>query len=162
MSSSGVCSDCGRKILGVKYTVGGKTYCYDCYQRVLASATEIEDQKKELYDYICGLYSIPEVPQETVAAIDRLYKTGKKLKAMGKTLWFYHAVEGHPINTPNLIGYIIEQNYDRAKKYLEEVKSLKEHNKNVDISVEPITIKIKPASLHKKPHTVQTVKIEDL
>lgn len=162
MSSTGVCSDCGRKISGVKYTVGGKTYCYDCYQRVSSLMEDLENQKKELYEYICNLYSISEIPQEVVSAIDRLYKAGKKIKAMGKTLWFYHMIEGHPVNTPSLVGYIIEQNYDRAKKYFEDVKNLKEHNKNVDISVEPITIKIRPESLHKKPHVVQTVKIEDL
>lgn len=160
-----ICNKCGRHLDGIRYDIDGRGYCHDCYQSILLDKQEVELQKSELYAYICRLFQVNDLPSETVASLDRIIKNGKKIKAIQLTLHYYYEIENHNIDRVQLcnIGYIIDNNYERTRQYLTSVKEIQAKNKEVNLDVPPVTIKINPKKIQKTSHTLQrTSKIEKL
>ena len=161
--ASNVCSSCGTKITGLKYTHNGKVYCYNCYQNVQQELLKTEQEKQELYAYIKQLFVIAEIPEDVVAGIDRELNGGKKIKGIKNTLWYYYEVEAH-VGTVNNIVYTIRDQYENARNYVREINKLKEINKDIDINVPTRTVVIKKSELDTQSNIKRKINynIEDL
>lgn len=159
-----ICKGCGRRVEGVQYTLDGKALCYDCFQKRDAEKRRAEAEKKELYDYVARLFDIKELPQSAIDRLDRLIKDGKKPKAMKATLYYHYAIMGNSPKDPDEAFYAIKDDYDRARKYVEEMRELKKKNDEVKLTSRQITVKIDPDSLppSSRKREKKLVKIEDL
>lgn len=66
------CSACGKKILnGLVYTHNGKAFCYECYQKMQQELAVAEEQKQQLFNYIKQLFSLGELPPDTVNVVEK-------------------------------------------------------------------------------------------
>lgn len=154
MASSGpTCQKCGEKITGQKYTIDGKNYCYDCYQKILDEREKLEKDKQELYNYIKELFRIREVPSEIISMLDREISAGKKPKGMKYTLKYYYIIQGNVINYDKIVSliFVIKDYYESAKKYQKDMALLKEKNSKKVIEDKKRIVKINPKDLEDSP-----------
>ena len=162
MSTSYFCTKCGTRIVGTSFKIRGKNVCGACYAEEMKVLEDIEDQKKDLYKYICSLFSLKECPIQYIDDINRLVKDGYKVSGIRATIQYYFQIMGNQSNTINIpfIGKIIELNYLKAKQYFEEVKKVQEENEKVDLNIPPKIVYINPQK-NKRKKTVK-YKMEDL
>lgn len=164
MSSVFICNACKSKITGLKYNYEGKSYCFSCYQNIQQDLLKTEQDKQELYNYIKQLFTVSEIPQDVVAGIDRELSSGKKLKGIKSTLWYYYEVYENTRNNVSAIPFIIHDQYENAKNYVIQMNKIKEINQNIDINVPENKIVIKKSELEKNinPRNKISYNIEDL
>ena len=137
------CVKCGQQIVGTKHMYGGKAYCEACYNALIAELTKLENQKAELYKYICDLFGKSECPEFVTSSIEKLLAAGRKVGGIKATLWWYYEIEGHPTDNINYIGKIISDQYENAHKYVVEQKKIQAHNAQVDLhNIPSQTVKI--------------------
>lgn len=153
------CATCGQVITGKGRVFNTKTYCASCYQKVLQEQEALAEEKRELCLYIRKVFAINQVPNETMYAIDKFYKEGKKYKGMRATLYYYFEILGNDGINIILFSRIINEQYENARSYLERVSKIKKMNAEVELTDEVVTYKISDRGKKgKKPQR----RIEDL
>lgn len=162
MASSRVCSCCGRKIIGLPYTVNNKTYCYECFQKLAQNSESTEQELQPLYCLLKETFEITDVSESTISAIRRELKNGKKITGIMATITYYYKILGHTDESIEYLGIVIRDHYEEARKYYAEVNQMKERNAGIDINVAPVTVKISEKDLHKKRKNQSQLKIENL
>lgn len=162
MGTGLVCAKCGQRIIGVSKRAYGKTYCAGCYEELVATIEQSETEKKELMNYICKLFALPDCPSDAEYAIDAAVRDGKKISGVRGTLYYYFEILGHSAdaNAVHSVNYIIKTEYDNAHKYFIRQRNIKEQNAKVDLNLPPVTIKI---DLNRKTKENKiSFRIEDL
>ena len=153
------CSSCGQVITGKGRIFNTKTYCASCYQKVLQEQEALAEEKRELCLYIRKMFGINQVPNETMYAIDKFFKEGKKYKGMQATLYYYFEILGNDGVNIMMFSRIINEQYENARNYLERVNKIKRLNADREISDEVVTYVISDKNKNKrKPQR----RIEDL
>ena len=160
MGTTNTCSACGQKIVGSKYTHGGKNYCCACYGALAEKLEKEAKDKQSLIDYIKDIFSLSELPTETLNLIDRELKSGRTVRGLRATLWYYYDILlTNPTNVLNL-SFVFRDQYGAAKEYAEQIAKLKKINKKVDLTPKTRVVQVKKdtsGATAKIPY-----KIEDL
>lgn len=149
---SGICAECGSKIVGAPFRLNGKLLCGSCYKKELQARAEEEQSKKELRDYIKTLFGVESCPAFVANALERMQSEGKKLSGIRYTIYYYYEIMGNPaINTKvGEVPWIVRDYYEEARDYVNKMAELAKQNELVDIKTEPIRIKIKQPSRRKR------------
>jgi len=155
------CFRCKQKILNWPYSFGGHKYCYECFQIVQEEGVAEENNRASLYEAIRRIFSVKEVPEEVINAINRELKKGKKLKGLEGTLHYYYEIMGNPANSIRGVIYVFADQYENAKRYLQNSARIAEHNRSVDLTPKTVTVRVTPESL-QKGHDKPSYNIEDL
>ena len=156
-----VCHGCGNKIIGVRYTHTGKSYCYDCFQQLQAAAANTDAQKQAMYAAIREIYGVSEIPEEVISALDREIRVGKKPSGIIQTLRYYFQIEGHQMGNIGSLVYVVRDFYESAKQYQAKIKRLKEANDKVDMNVPPVHVTLKTSQLEPQKRSYG-YRMEDL
>ena len=136
------CSVCGKKILnGLVYTHNGKAFCYECYQKMQQELAVAEEQKQQLFNYIKQLFSLGELPSDTVMAVEKELSRERTAQKIHDVLYYYYEIMARPRGSLNAIPFVLKEQYENAMKYFKEAAKLKEINEGVDLS-NPTTITI--------------------
>lgn len=154
------CSKCGQIITGATFTFQKEKYCGNCYHEVVEQSVALEKDKKELYEYICSLLGIIELPENACISIDYALKEGKTVSNIKNSLWYYYSILGNSVDSGNNIGFIIRDYNDKAQSYISNMKELQEKNIKVNLDIPPVTIIIDPKNKKKKKDF--KYKMEDL
>ena len=158
MSNALTCARCGQRIVGNGHRYLGKVYCSTCYDEVMEETMALENDKQELYDYIKNLFGKSECPNEVIFMIDQQLRTGKKVRGIQATLYYYYEILGHDTNNILGLGRVLQEQYENARDYTEQVNKNQELNRQVNLNVEPKNIKIpRPCSKKRLKY-----KLEDL
>ena len=154
-SKLSVCADCGAKFTnGIKYSYGGKFYCFDCYQKLQEKLMAAEDEKKRLYDYIKSLFSTPELPPEVVSAIDHEIDKGRKATGLYLTVKYYYEIQEHPRDKVVYVPYVLRHYYESARAYEKNIRELSKTNAKVVLTDDVRKVVLKQGDLErhvKKP-----------
>ena len=144
------CSRCGKKIIGTAHKLNDSFYCGDCYQNEMQSLASLEKEKKELYDYIKGLFGKSSCPESVTNAIERSLASGRKIAGIRFTIYYYYQVLANSAENINEVPWIIRDYYDEARDYAVGMRRLGEENRKVVIDKTPSEIKIKkPSRQHR-------------
>lgn len=154
------CAKCGQRLIGNGHRHLSKNYCDSCYEKVMQELEALELEKDRLYGYIKELFGCVECPAEVIYTIENAIKYGKKVSGIRATLWYYYEIEGHSTDNILLVNKVIKEQYDNARKYIENTKSIKTQNEKIDLNVEPVTIQLQ-SNVNKKKKTLK-YKMEDL
>ena len=144
------CSKCGNGIIGAARKYQGKIYCEHCYEIVMEEAQRFEEEKQKLYTFIKDLFSVTDCPEVVLYAVDRALKDGRKLSGIKGTLIYYYQENGNTPDNINIIGTIIQKNYDKAAEYFKKKKEQRAINEKIDINVPPVTVQIRSTSQERK------------
>lgn len=156
-SKAGYCSHCGKKIVGASHKVNDACYCGDCYPIVMQSLAALEKEKKELYDYIKGLFGKTNCPDPVINAVERALASGKKVAGVRFTVYYYYQILANTAENINEVPWIIRDYYDEARDYAVKMKELGETNRKVTIDKTPSEIKIKkPSRQHRLRRKITT------
>ena len=129
------CSACGKKILnGLVYTHDGKAFCYECYQKMQQELAVAEEQKQQLFNYIKQLFSLGELPPDTVNVVERELSKEKTIQEIHDVLYYYYEIMARPRGSLNAIPFVLKEQYENAMKYFKEATKLKEINEGIDLS----------------------------
>ena len=136
------CSVCGKKILnGLVYTHNGKAFCYECYQKMQQELAVAEEQKQQLFNYIKQLFSLGELPPDTVMAVEKELSRERTAQEIHDVLYYYYEIMARPRGSLNAIPFVLKEQYENSMKYFKEAAKLKEINEGIDLS-NPTTITI--------------------
>ena len=136
------CSVCGKKILnGLVYTHNGKAFCYECYQKMQQELAVAEEQKQQLFNYIKQLFSLGELPPDTVMAVEKELSRERTAQEIHDVLYYYYEIMARPRGSLNAIPFVLKEQYKNSMKYFKEAAKLKEINEGIDLS-NPTTITI--------------------
>lgn len=165
------CASCGRVLLpNVDQIVahGKKTYCEECYQRVIKS---LEEQSKEIgqeqrekqkfWDYVKECYGIEEIPDWWNASIAKIMKDDPKKKwgTLRFTLWYMKNVLFLPFSAEYGISFI-KNYYNSARDYYKSLNETMAYNRTADI--EPTKIERVKVDSPKNNRPKPKVRMEDL
>lgn len=129
------CSACGKKILnGLVYTHNGKAFCYECYQKMQQELAVAEEQKQQLFNYIKQLFSLGELPPDTVNVVEKELSKEKTIQEIHDVLYYYYEIMARPRGSLNAIPFVLKEQYENAMKYFKEAAKLKEINEGIDLS----------------------------
>lgn len=146
------CSECKKKISTNRYKIGSNIYCKECFDKHMAELKDIEEKKKELYNYIKKLFVISDIPESVLNSIDRRIAGGKKVVGIQKTLHYYYEIGEHTATKIEWVPSIIDNYYEEAKKYEKNMREVAEHNSKVDLTPNTRVIRIRPSDLEaRKP-----------
>lgn len=165
MAGGSVCAECGAKIVGgLRYTHAGKTYCYACHTKLVDRLKTEEAAQNELYEYIRGLFSIPELPPDVSAAISKNLAKGISPHDIRLALYFYYEIGGHPRGSTSQIPFVIRDQLEAARAYEKEERRLREINDGKQIgTIAPRTVTVTRADLVNDRRVGKPkYKIEDL
>ena len=136
------CSVCGKKILnGLVYTHNGKAFCYECYQKMQQELAVAEEQKQQLFNYIKQLFSLGELPPDTVMAVEKELSRERTAQEIHDVLYYYYEIMARPRGSLNAIPFVLKEQYKNSMKYFKEAAKLKEINEGIDLS-NPTTVTI--------------------
>ena len=129
------CSVCGKKILnGLVYTHNGKAFCYECYQKMQQELAVAEEQKQQLFNYIKQLFSLGELPPDTVMAVEKELSRERTAQEIHDVLYYYYEIMARPRGSLNAIPFVLKEQYENAMKYFKEAATLNEINEGIDLS----------------------------
>ena len=160
--SGGKCSRCG-KILknGLRYTIRGKTFCFDCHEIEAGRIMQEQTKQQEIYDYLKKTFSINSLASSIVDGIDRCVKDGFTEDNILYTIYYVYKVNNADLD-PSFIIANIRRYYKEAIEYKQEQDRILEANKNVEIKSEQVTIKINKSDLDTESRPKFTYNMEDL
>lgn len=145
-TKAGYCTQCGKKIIGAVHKIKDAPYCGDCYPKAMQSLADLEERKKELYNYIKDLFGKVNCPEPVVSAIERSITSGKTLTGIRFTIYYYYQILANVAENINEVPWIIRDYYDEARDYAASMKKLGEENRKVNIEKTPSEVKIKKPS----------------
>lgn len=145
-----ICSECKKKISTNRYKIGSNVYCKECFDKHMAELKDIEEKKKELYNYIKKLFVVSDIPESVLNSIDRHIAGGKKVVGIQKTLHYYYEIEEHTATRIEQVPFIINDCYETARKYEKSIMELAEHNSKVDLTPECVRVRMKQSDLEKR------------
>lgn len=160
-----ICTNCGQKIVsGATYKYKNKNVCISCFNKLIQQDIQIQQARKNLYQYICQLFSLTECPYEIINAIDRLEKDGKTINGIKATIYYYYSILGNEYNPDHRYYFfkIVNENYYITRDYFKKQKEIREINDKIDINVPPIHVQVAPNELGKKRRHQIKYKMEDL
>lgn len=139
-----------------------KKYHMSCYkeivQEVYKKTTVQQDDKQELYSFICGLYSIKELTPMIKAQIEKYYNEHEfTYSGMLYTLKYFFETLEKDTNNCEGIG-IIPYMYSEAKEFYILKNKLYESDFDVNSAVIEKVVKFKS----KKSENPYLVRMEDL
>lgn len=141
MARLSTCKKCGKKLQAEeKYSHSSKTYCKDCYEKVLRDSEEY----KYLIDFICTNYEI-EKPTGLMLKQIKEMKTenGWSYAAMTYTLWYCKEVLGKQLIEKYGV-VLIKHFYDEASNYYSQQEKMKEQMQKLkDVEVKTKIVKRK-------------------
>lgn len=165
MTKAATCSRCGKKILnGLAYTHNGKAFCYECFKNMQADLLATEEEKTKLYQYIKKLFSLTELPSDTINSISKEIGKGRTYSEIQSTLYYYYEIMENKRSSIDYLPFIIKDQYENACNYKKEVAELKKVNEQVDLShTKKRTIVLSQSDLKKQnPHKKKSYNISDL
>lgn len=155
-----ICSLCGSIIRDFSMILNNKVVCTNCYNKEIERLEKEESAREELLKYIKEMFGC-ECPSDVIGLIDKADILGKKISGIKATIWYYYGVLENS-HTPADIQYLyknINDNYENARKYVEERRQLHDKNMAVNINVPANTVTIHSSrDDRKKPQ----YKMEDL
>lgn len=133
------CKSCGKKLQPEdKFIHSSKTYCKDCYDKVVQEANDY----KQLMEFICTNYEI-ESPTGLILKQIKDMKTnfGWSYAAMTYTLWYCKEIVEKPLIEKYGV-YLIKNYYNEAKAYYLQQEKLKEQLEELkDIEIKTKVVK---------------------
>lgn len=138
-----VCAHCGQKIIGNGYRYLGKVYCGACYEKAMQESMALEAAKEELFGYVKNLFGKTDCPPEVIYMVEQNLKTGKKIKGIRATIYYYYEVKGHEPNNIFFLGKVISEQYENARQYVEECARIAEVNRLTNLVVAPNNVKVR-------------------
>ena len=142
MAEALLCSKCKTSIVGHINKYGNNLYCDHCYEEIMANLQRLEEEKNKLYAFVKDLFSIREIPDPVVFALNKAISEGKKPSGIQGTLIYYYKVKENPVEDIAYLGLIIQKEYNNAANYFAENKRIKEANAAIDIQVPTVTVRI--------------------
>lgn len=133
MARLSTCKKCGKKLQPEeKCTHASKTYCEECYQKILRES----DEYKQLIEFICVNYEI-ERPTGFMFKQIKDMKTdfGWSYAAMTYTLWYCKEILGKQLNEKYGVA-LVKHFYEEASDYYmqqEQIRNQMEKLKDVEI-----------------------------
>ena len=159
------CSCCGRSLyMSVSYSLDGKIYCYDCYQKEIEQRKTDEQARIQAYQYVAKVGGFSELPPSAISVFDKMLKEGRTIDGIKYSAYYCFTVLGIQVPVTSLM-WIIRDHYDEASQYYKDQKEILEKNKTIDLNVQPKTVVINPKKLHEgvnQNRTKKKYKIEDL
>lgn len=138
MARLSTCKNCGRKLQPEeKYIHASKSYCEECYQKVLRES----DEYKQLIEFICTNYEI-ERPTGFMLKQIKDMKTdfGWSYAAMTYTLWYCKEILGKQLIEKYGVA-LVKHFYEEASDYYsqqEQIKNQMEKLKDVEIKTKVV------------------------
>jgi hypothetical protein len=154
---------CERKInreVDAFVTISKKNYHQDCYELHRLR----QQHRAELLEYICDLYKI-SVPNGFILKQIKEFEENYnyKLKGIQMALYYFHDINGNPVNIPNSkyknvkgIG-IVPHIYEEAKQYFIRMQKIESLAQTIKIQTEAEIVRVKP-SKKKKPRNFIEIK----
>lgn len=138
MARLSTCKSCGRKLQPEeKYIHASKSYCEDCYQKILRES----DEYKQLIEFICTNYEI-ERPTGFMLKQIKDMKTdfGWSYAAMTYTLWYCKEILGKQLIEKYGVA-LVKHFYEEASDYYsqqEQIRNQMEKLKDVEIKTKVV------------------------
>ena len=155
------CHRCKQRIVGLRHRYDGKEYCDECYNTLMQELQELEQQKVALYAYIGNLFGVSECPDYVIYAIDKAIKSGKKVKGIEGTIYWYYQIQNHLANNIGEVVTIINTEYENARKYVASQREIARQNEEVNFTDIPAkTVQI--VSNRRKKKWKSNYRMEDL
>lgn len=132
------CKSCGKKLQPEeKYIHSSKSYCKECYQKILQES----DEYKQLIEFICINYEIERPTGFMLKQIkDMRTDFGWSYAAMTYTLWYCKEILGKQLNEKYGVA-LVKHFYDEASDYYsqqEQIKNKMEQLKDVEIKTKVV------------------------
>lgn len=158
MARLSICKNCGRKLQPEeKYIHASKTYCEECYQKILQES----DEYKQLIEFICLNYEI-ERPTGLMLKQIKDMKTdfGWSYAAMTYTLWYYKEILGKQLIEKYGVA-LVKHFYEEASGYYSQQEQIKNQMKNLK-DIELKTKVVKQNNINKINTNLLLVNLENL
>lgn len=149
-SKSGFCSKCGKKIIGQQFKLNDKLLCAECNAAEMEALRKLESEKASLYEYLKRLFGRETCPEPVLKSVDRAVRDGKTVAGLRFTVYYYYEVLANPPQNMGEVQWIIHDYYEEAKSYASDMRRLGEYNRDVPITHDPQTIKIRMPLRNKK------------
>lgn len=125
MSRLSTCKGCGSKITSEqKKTFKGKTYCYQCYEKISKEETKKANDYKNLIGYIFNLAN-GNVPTFVYKQIkDYVSEYNFTYGGIQYTLWYLKEIERKELDFQQFGIALVVYEYSNAEKYFLETYSI--------------------------------------
>jgi len=137
------CAACGDAICGVSYRFKNKTYCRDCYKKLVDAAKKAEDDMAKAISYACKLYSVMELSGSASSAMWKYASLGMTAEDIVDTLEYYYKAKGNPVGKPEDMWWVLRDNANDAKKHDKRMKELEAEAKASEDPTPPVVVTIK-------------------
>lgn len=129
MARLSICKCCGKKLqLEEKYSHASKTYCKECYKKILRDS----DEYKQLIEFICVNYEIERPTGFMLKQIkDMRTEYGWSYASMTYTLWYCKEVLGKQLIEKYGIA-LVKHFYEEASDYYSQQEKIKEQIKKLE------------------------------
>lgn len=143
------CSNCGARITaGLAYSYNGKPVCYNCLKKIQSELKSVEGERDSFCQYLRGLFSLSEIPQNVLKQVDKEVAAGKGYQDLRFVIYYYYEVLGNKRGSIDSVIYVIRDQFNRAQQYKLQLEVTKEKNKGVDLSTPVVrTIVLSPEDL---------------
>lgn len=158
MARLSICKNCGRKLQPEeKYIHASKTYCEECYQKILREGNEY----KQLIEFICLNYEI-ERPTGLILKQIKDMKTdfGWSYAAMVYTLWYYKEILGKQLNEKYGVA-LVKHFYEEASNYYSQQEQIKNQMKKLK-DVEPKTKVVRQNNINRITTNSSLINLKNL
>lgn len=138
MARLSTCKSCGKKLQPEeKYIHASKSYCEECYQKILRES----DEYKQLIEFICTNYEIERPTGFMLKQIkDMRTDFGWTYAAMTYTLWYCKEILGKKLIEKYGVA-LIKHFYEEASDYYyhqEQIKNQMEYLKDIEIKTKVV------------------------